>query len=366
MNKKTKRILLGSLVLLTVLIITFPYLSKFLTKEAEVMALITKPKANKAVSVEVLEVDYRFLEEKIKLSGTLLSNEEVSLRPEGSGTLTKIFFEEGDYVEKGQLLAQLNTNLLEANLKKVKSRLKLNTETEMRQQILLKKKAISQEEYDIADAELQFIHAELDQIKAEIEQMKIYAPFSGHIGLRNASVGDYLNASSSSSIATLYDNSPIKLEFGVSSKYISLFGVGTKIYFSVDAFPETFEAEIYAVDKKLDEDTGTLIARAKAANPNNKLVAGLFAIIDMVTVSHNNAIMIPTGAVIPELNRHKVFVIKDSKAVERTITIGLRTSNEVQVLSGLEEGDLLITKGIDALRQGILVKPTTSIANSEN
>jgi len=366
MNKKTKRILLGSLVLLTALIIAFPYLLKFFNNEAESIAQIVKPDSKKPITVEVKEVHYQFLEEKIKMSGTLLSNEEVSLKPEGSGILTDIYFEEGDYVEKGQLLAKLNTSLLEANLKKSQSRLKLNLETENRQKILLEKRAISQEEYDIADAELQYIQAEIEQIKAEIEQLKIYAPFSGHIGLRNASVGDFLNSASTKSIATLYDNSPIKLEFGVSSKYISQFGVGSKIYFNVDALPETFEAKIYAVDKKLDEETGTLIARAKADNKQQKLVAGLFAIIDMVTVSHTDAIMIPTGAVIPELNRHKVFVVEDSKAVERTITIGIRTANEVQVLSGLEKGDQLIVKGIDALRSGIKVKPTNLIANTKN
>ncbi len=364
MNKKKKRVVIAIGVVLVGIIAVFPYFLREAETTAE-LETVTKAAQSRATMVEMDVVETSLLEEKIKLTGLLQSNEFVDLKPEAAGVITAINFNEGDYVEKGQLLVRLNTDLLEADLIKVQSRLKLSEETEYRQRILLDKKAISQEEYDIAHSELQVLRAEIEQIKAQIRQKEIYAPFSGYIGLRNSSMGDYISTSGES-LATLYDNAVIKLEFGVPSRHLSLFGVGTKVYFTVDAYNEVFEAVIYAIDKRLDAETGTLTARAKSDNGQGKLVAGLFASIEMVVAVHPQAMMIPTDAVIPELEGHKVYVKEDGVAQERIVQLGMRTADKVQILAGLAPGDSLVTRGIQTLRNGMPLRQKEFIEDKKS
>jgi membrane fusion protein (multidrug efflux system) len=168
---------------------------------------------NRQVPVEVKVTSPRLLINEIFTTGSLQANEKVELRSEVSGRIISIPFEEGSYVQTGQLLLKINDLDLQAQLKKAKIQSKLAEQEEYRKAKLLEIKAISQEEYDVANNQLQSIKAEISLIMAQIDRTEIHAPFSGRIGLRMVSPGSFIPANTL--IATLQQLDPVKIEFSV-------------------------------------------------------------------------------------------------------------------------------------------------------
>lgn len=306
------------------------------------------------LSVNAIVLKPRVLENKVYATGTLLANEEVDLRSEIAGKVSKIFFQEGARVERNQLLLKLNDDELQAQKRRVESQLRLAELREARQRELLAQKAASQEEYDIALNELNSLKAQLDVLKAQIERTEIRAPFAGKVGLRYVSEGSYV--SPSTRIASLQCASPIKLEFAIPEKYASQARVGDKVFFRAQSSPKTFEAKVYAIEPRIDLNTRTLQLRAIHPNKDGELIPGAFANVEFVLQEIPNALMIPTEALVPDLKSHKVFVIRDGKVAERQVEVGLRTEKEVFVASGLNAGDTVLTTGVLQVRSGMTVE----------
>lgn len=299
--------------------------------------------------VDVWVVQAKRLDEVIKSTGTILANEEVDIRSEISGRIVKLSLKEGDYVKKGTTLLKTFDDDLQAQLKKLEYSKKLAEENEYRQKKLLEKEAISQREYDISLTSVNTIQADIENIKAQLSKTVIQAPFDGTIGLRYVSEGSYLT--SSTRIATLTNVNPAKLDFSIPAKYASIVRKGSRILFTIEDGEHKFEGTVYAIDPKIDPQTRTLQLRAVSPNPSQVLIPGAFAKIELVMNSKGSAISVPTEALIPELSGHKVFIVKNGKAVSRPVTVGLRGEREVEISGGLQVGDTLITSGI------LLVKP---------
>lgn len=294
--------------------------------------------------VDVWIVKTKRLDESIKATGTVLANEEVDIRSEISGRIVKLSFKEGDYVKKGTTLIKIFDDDLQAQLKKLEYSKKLAEENEYRQKKLLEKEAISQREYDISLTSVNTIQADIENIKAQLSKTVIQAPFDGYIGLRYISEGSYL--SPATRIATLINTNPIKLDFSVPAKYAGAVQKGTRIQFTTEDGERKYDGTVYAIDPKIDPQTRTLQLRATSPNPSRSLIPGAFAKIELVLSSKGSAIVVPTEAVIPELNGHKVFVVKNGKATPRPVTVGLRGDREIEISAGLQLGDSLITSGI--------------------
>jgi len=294
------------------------------------------------------------LENRIFVTGTLLANEEVNLVPETAGKVTGIYFQEGSKVSKGQLLVRINDADLQAQLKKLQLEEKLAAEKEARQKKLLVISAVSQEEYDAALTSLNSIKADIEIVQAQISKAQITAPFSGIIGLKNISEGGYVNTSTS--IASIQQTDPLKIDFFIPEKYASLVGPNDTISFFVEGSPERYTARILAIEPKVNVSTRTIQIRALTSNRSGKLFPGSFARIEFSLERSENAIMIPTEAVIPILKGQKVFISRNGKAEESIIETGVRTEDKVQVLKGLQPGDTVITTGIMQLRAGNMLK----------
>ncbi|MDW8437293.1 MAG: efflux RND transporter periplasmic adaptor subunit [Chloroherpetonaceae bacterium] len=305
------------------------------------------------LSVNAVVLKPRVLENKVYATGTLLANEEVDLRSEIAGKVSKIFFQEGASVGRNQLLLKLNDDELQAQKKRVESQLRLAELREARQRELLAQKAASQEEYDVALNELHSLKAQLDALKAQIDRTEIRAPFAGKIGLRYVSEGSYV--SPATRIATLQNSTPIKLDFSIPEKYASQARVGDKVFFRVQSSPKTFEAKVYAIEPRIDLNTRTLQLRAIHPNKDGELIAGAFADVELVLQEIKDALMVPTEALVPELKSQKVFVIRNGKVAEQTVTVGLRTEKEALVTSGLKAGDTVLTTGVLQARSGMTV-----------
>lgn len=348
-----KRILTLSIIILVVLLLAIPKLGLFDQSPA---GQGNKP----AGSGSILQVQGYVLhpvpfDNTLVITGSVLANESLELKSEASGKITRINFKEGSRVRAGDLLVQINDEEIRAQIEKQRYMQKLNKDNEYRQRQLFKKDAISQEEYDNALNRLNTTISDIKLLEAQLQKTRVYAPFDGIIGLRYVSNGAYITPSMA--IATLYNNSPAKIDFAVPSRYSPLISTGKKIRFTIENdTSRVFSGEVYAIEPRINEDTRTLKLRALADNSKGLLIPGQFVKVDLILDSKPNALMIPTQAVVPGQVGQKVFVTQSGKAKEVMVETGIRTSVNIEVRSGLQAGDTVITTGILQLRDGLPIQ----------
>lgn len=312
------------------------------------------PNKAQAVAVTGFVVHTQMLENNIFSSGTVMANEEVELRPEVSGKLVAIYFKEGSAVAKGALLAKINDADLQAQLHKLQLQFKLAKERANRLKALLDINGVSQEEYDASVNLQQSAAADIDFTKAQIAKTEIRAPFNGQIGLKKLSVGAFV--SNANVLATMQQTDVLKLDFTVPERYSSLIAVGDRVHFSVENQKDTFEAKVFAVEPKIDQQTRNVLIRAVYQNGHASIVPGTFAKVELLANKKTEAIMVPTEAVVPDLKGKKVFVCAQGKAKPVKVMTGTRTDAMIEIQSGLEVGDTLITTGIMSLKPDAPVK----------
>lgn len=300
------------------------------------------------VTVNAYVIKPQKIENAVLSTGTAIANESVSLQPEVSGRIVKINFKEGAVVSKGTLLVKLYDIDLQAQLKKLKIQEDLAIKNEQRLKELRKIDAVSEQEYDVALNQLSSIQADMDLVKANIQKTEIHAPFTGKIGFRNISEGAFV--APGTLITTIQQLQPLRIDFSIPEKYIQLIKNSKEIEFTVEGSEEIFSAPIYAIDPAIDPNTRSINIRALFANKNTQVFPGAFVKIIMPLNTLENGIMIPTEAVIPELKGQKVFTSKNGKAFPQKVELGLRTDSTIQIISGLNIGDTVITTGIMQLR----------------
>lgn len=290
----------------------------------------------------------------INISGSLIPNEEVDLSFETSGKITGIYFEEGTHVRKGQVLAKINDAPLQAQLKKLEAQYQSTKDRLDRQKALYEKEAVSKEAYQDAEANFNKLQADIEEVRAKLDQTELKAPFDGIIGLRQVSLGAY--ASPNTNVATLTNVQKLKIEFAVPERYAGILQDGASLTFTVEGIDEVFPAKVYATNSKVDQGTRTYQVRAIYDNSNGKLVPGRYVSVSLDTRVFHDALAVPSEAIISEMGIDKVFLYKAGKAIPQEITKGLRTDAQVQVLSGLNVGDTVITSGTMQLRTGMNVE----------
>jgi membrane fusion protein (multidrug efflux system) len=197
------------------------------------------------------------------------------------------------------------------------------------------------------------VRADVELIKTQIDKTEIKAPFDGVIGLKNVSEGSFVNTSTV--IATLQNINPVKIEFSIPEKYSGMVKSGDSIQFEVVGTNEKHTARVYAIEPKIDPLTRTLRMRALYSNPKRNILPGSFANVELVLRKIENALMVPTNSIVPELKGQKVFLYKNGSASPQSVETGTRTDTTVQITSGLNENDTLITSGILQVRPGMPV-----------
>ncbi len=306
------------------------------------------------VPVDAIVIQPQLLDNRIITTGTLLANEEVQLQPEIAGRITDIYFTEGSKVKKGDVLIRINDRELEAQLKGKEIEEKQASDLEVRQRRLFEIKGISQEEYDKVANALDMIKAQKEVIEAQLAKTEIVAPFDGIIGLRYVSQGSFV--STDMLAATMQDIDPMKVEFSVPEKYVKQIKKGTEITVLVGDSKEEYRGVVYAVESKIDLATRTIKARAKIPNPNADLTPGSFAKVKLTLERLPNAIVIPSEAVIPEMNGEKVFICVNGKARLVPVKTGIRTENSTQIVEGLNPQDTLVVTALLQLTDGKAVE----------
>lgn len=310
----------------------------------------------KAIRLSGIVVQPQTFENNLSLSGSIEANEQVEIRSEVSGIVESINFQEGSYVRKGQLLFKVNDIELRAQLSQANTKESLASENERRAKLLLKKEAISQEEYDVARAEYASTKAQIQLIKAQISKTEVKAPFAGKIGLRSISVGTYITPTVL--VASLVNIGKLKITFSIPEKYATQVKNNTTLSFTVAGSTDIYTAKIYAIEPTIEIATRTLQLRAIAENKDGKLLPGTFANVELPLDVIKDAILVPSQAVIPIQNGKKIFISDMGKAKEIMVETATRTDASILVLSGLKAGDTVITTGVMSLKNDIPVKIT--------
>lgn len=294
------------------------------------------------------------LEERLNTTGSVLANEWVEIVSEIAGKVDAILFQEGTAVSAGKVLVRLDTSTLEAERERARFRYELLQREEARQRQLLDDGLLSQQEYDFTVGEMNVLSAELQLRGAQFEKATIRAPFEGIVGLRSVSLGDYV--SNDTRITTLQDIDPVKIEFSIPEAYARELAAGNTIRFRVQGIDEPFEGAVYAVEPSIDRQTRSLTLRARADNPDGQLLPGAFAEVELAVREVENALSVPSLAIVPELGGKKVFVLEEGRAEPRIIETGIRTETRVQITRGLEPGEQVIVSNIPRLARGIEVE----------
>jgi membrane fusion protein (multidrug efflux system) len=287
-------------------------------------------------------------------TGKLLANEEIDIRPEISAKVTGVFFKEGSNVSKGTMLVKMFDSDLQAQLKSNQLQIDLAQKELNRKRELYQFKGISKEELDISENNYNTLKATQDLIKAQISKTELHAPFNGVVGLRMVSEGAFV--SNSTIITSLQQVDPIKVDFAVPEKFIANLNIGKEFEFTIDGREDHFTGKIYALESKIDPQTGSIRARALCPNPNRVLYPGSFAKINIKLFPNKESLMIPAKSTVPLMEGEQVFVLRKGKAKAVDIKTGYRTEREVEVTNGLTPGDTLVTTGLLQIKEGMSIQ----------
>jgi membrane fusion protein (multidrug efflux system) len=290
------------------------------------------------------------LHSSIEVAGTLLPFEETEIHPEVSGKVTYLSINEGARIKKGTLLARLFDGDLQAQLQKLKVQLQVAQKTKERQAELLQIGGISQQDYDLSALDVSSIKADMQVLQASIDKTIIRAPFDGKIGFKNISIGAFITPATV--ITNIRQDSKLKLEFSVPEKFTSKVELGNVIYFTTESSGKKYEAKIFATESGITEANRSLKVHAVVQNIDKNITAGSFAKVGFDMGDNNDAVMIPTQAIIPEARDKKVITYNGGIASFKVVTTGTRDSAKVEILSGLTIGDTIITTGLLSINPG--------------
>ena len=276
----------------------------------------------------------------IEVNGNVLSEEMVELHPEISGRITYLNMPDGAEVSAGTLLAKINDAELQAQLEQQKFQLSLASKTEQRLKKLLAINGVNQAEYDVAINQVNSLEASIKILNAQIDKTQIKAPFSGKLGLRLLSLGAYVNPQSL--IGTIQQSDKTKIDFAVPESYSSMVKIGEAVTIQTNNKEEKYIAIISAIEPQINIETRNIKVRARLKL--GSISPGTFVKVSLDKIE--KGIVVPSNAIIPDANSNQLIVVKKGKGVFTNVETGIRTADEIQILSGVNPGDSIVVSGV--------------------
>ena len=311
--------------------------------------------------VEISPAATQDVEVRISALGTLDGNQSIVVAPEIAGIVTSIDFTDGQRVNQGDTIISLDSGSLKARHMQTEARVTLARANYDRASRLRKQGSGTERALDEALNDMRSAEADMAAAKADLDKANIQAPFTGLIGLRQVSLGQYLQPGAP--IATLADVDNMRIDFRVSEVYLSAINKGQTVSVSFDAMPdEIFTGTITAIDPVIDVSGRAISVRASIKNTEGKLRPGIFGRVTIITETRH-AVVLPEAALVPQKTGDKaVFVVEDQGekgkiAVLRPVVTGERMAGSVEIRSGVKEGDLVITAGQLKIRPDDTVEP---------
>ena len=309
-------------------------------------------------AVEYIVAKYETIENEITIPGTVIPFEMVEIYSEINGRIKKVNFQEGQSVQKGAILIQMDTDILQAQRKQYNVDVELAEKDEKRKKSLLDSKAISTEEYERSQSKLYSLKAQIELLDVQISKGTIRAPFSGKVGLRNVSEGAYVTPATR--ITSIAQNNKIKIEFSVAEQYAGKVRSGQSIYVHSASDTTSILATVYASEPSVNQSTRMLVVRAQL-DAKEGLFPGSFVNVTYNLGKDDQSILVPTSAIVPVLKGQKVWVMKNGTAKSVSVQTGIRTENQIQIIGAIEPGDTIITTGLLGLREGANVTPKRAV-----
>jgi len=309
---------------------------------------------NGPVSVVTVTLTREPFAQQMEAVGTARANEAVDITAKLSNRVTAIRFREGQQVKAGDVLVEFDSEQARATLAEAEAALSDSRSQYKRSRELYQTKALSEAQLDQLQATLKANEARVAGAQSQLNDTIIRAPFAGRVGLRNVSVGSYV--SPGTVITTLDDTSTIKLDFSVPEVFLATLAEGLEVAARTAAYPETeFKGKVSSIDSRLDPVSRSIVVRARIDNKDGRLKPGMFMTVKLIRAD-TPALMLPEEALVPEGNKKFVFVVRDGKAERVEVQTGRRRPGEVEIVSGLAEGDVVVTEGTQKIRDGAAVK----------
>ncbi|MFJ4067457.1 efflux RND transporter periplasmic adaptor subunit [Pseudomonas sp. NPDC089996] len=323
------------------------------------------------ITVAAASAEQRQWQERLPAVGSLKALQGVELSLEVEGIVKALYFDSGQKVKAGQPLLQLNDDQETALLGTAQADLGLAKVDFGRGSQLVGDAAISRGEFDRLSSQYRRNQAVVEQLKAQKIKKSINAPFSGTIGIRQVDIGQYLAAGTV--IATLQDLSSLYVDFNVPEQALPHLSLGQQVLVQVAAYPgQTFPASLSAINPKVDENTRNLLVRATLANPDDKLLPGMFANLLILLPDPQPQVVVPESAITYTLYGNSVYVATPKKdkdgnlenddkgqpqltAEQRTVQTGERRDGVVVVSKGLKAGEQVVTGGQLKLTPGAAI-----------
>ncbi len=377
MTRKRKLKIITSIIAIIALVLT-----ALISTEQDVQAQA----APTAVPVKVVQVKPEKAQIWNRYSGRAVAVNIAEIRPQVTGTISEVKFEDGQIVKKGDVLVVIDPRPFEAAVKRAEAELeaaknqaKFNQKELTRAKALVKTDAISERVYDdrsnqskVANASVEAAEALLTQAKIDLDYAYVKAPFDGRVGRAEITEGNLVESGVNAPIlTTLVSNNGIYIDFEVDEKtYANSIHQSAnsrteeqKIPVKISLDDESdikYDGTIHAFDNRIDPTTGTIRARAFFDNKNQTLIPGLFVTVEMGRADVNEYILVNERAIGTNQDRKYVYVVNDRSQVEyKQIEVGKNVQNKRIVKSGLSEGDLVIVDGLLSVRPGMPVSPTT-------
>jgi len=301
--------------------------------------------------VKVVKVATEVFDDHVEAIGTSAANESITVTAKVTGVIRSINFDDGQYVEKGDEIAAIDAGEQDGRLSVELANLEEQRKELARIIDLAKSNNVSQARVDQQTSALRKAEANVASARARVADYRITAPFSGVLGTRKVSLGALVTPGTV--ITTLDDISTIKLDFSVPETFLATLRPGLDIEATTSAYQgELFKGQVVSVDSRVDTVTRSVGIRALVPNKEARLKPGMLVVVDLIK-DRRQSLMIPEEALIPENNKQYVFTIAaDNSATRVQVTIGRRRVGSVEILEGLNEGDLVVTEGTMELRPG--------------
>jgi membrane fusion protein, multidrug efflux system len=313
-------------------------------------------------AVEVIKVQAQDLQDDALAVGSLRSRQAVMVRPEVAGRIVKLGFDDGQAVQKGQLLVQLDDVLQQAELKQAQAQLSIAQANFNRNKDLVAQNFVAQRALDEAAANLDVARAQVQLAEARIKRMRTVSPFSGVVGIKTVSVGDYVK--DGADVVNLEDIGAVFSDFRLPERLSSKISRGQKAEVSIDALPgKKFEAVVEAIDPQLDANGRSILVRARIDNKGGQLRSGMFARVRTVFGERVGALVVPEEALVPVGNKQfliKVLESPDAKdkdgkpaLISKRVEVktGVRRGGRVEIAEGVSLGDTVVTAGQQRLQR---------------
>ena len=294
------------------------------------------------------------LERTVAAVGSGRPVRSVQLAPSSGGRVVAIGFEGGEAVSAGAVLLQLDPTNQQSTLTEAQAELTQRQSDFSRQQTLLRQGRVTESVYEAAAAALSIAEVEVARAEKALRDRTLTAPFDGVVAFRTADIGALLDANAP--VGSLDDISALNVDFAVPERFYGEVRVGAAIRATSEIFPgEVFVGELIGVGRRIDTVSRSFIARARIDNPDLRLPADVFMRVTLV-LERREGVIAPEEAISVEGGGAYVYVVADGKATRRAVSVGIRSAGVAEITEGIEAGDMLVTRGLQKVRDGAPVR----------